>query len=93
MEEKKFRGVEERLRSMRCYFLQEQLYVVDAFAGWDRDFRVKIRVIASRAYHALFMQNMLVMPTREELASFEPDFTIYNAGCFPANRFTEGQNN
>lgn len=51
---------------------------------------MKIRVITSRAYHALFMQNMLVMPTKEELAVFEPDFTIYNAGCFPANRFTEG---
>lgn len=71
--------------------VQEQLYVVDAFAGWDKEFRVKIRVITSRAYHALFMQNMLVMPTKDELANFEPDFTIYNAGCFPANRFTEGQ--
>lgn len=77
---------------MCTFFLypQEQLYVVDAFAGWDKEFRVKIRVITSRAYHALFMQNMLVMPTKEELAVFEPDFTIYNAGCFPANRFTEG---
>ena len=37
------------------------------------------------------MNNMLIRPTEEELASFgEPDFTIYNAGQFPANRFTKG---
>lgn len=66
-----------------------QLYVVDGYAGWDTDFRIKVRVICSRAYHALFMHNMLIRPSSEELAKFgEPDFTIYNAGSFPANRYT-----
>lgn len=37
------------------------------------------------------MNNMLIRPTAEELANFgEPDFIIYNAGQFPANRFTTG---
>lgn len=37
------------------------------------------------------MNNMLIRPTDEELAYFgEPDFIIYNAGQFPANRFTTG---
>ena len=35
------------------------------------------------------MHNMLIRPSEEELASFgRPDFTIYNAGAFPANRHT-----
>lgn len=43
--------------------------------------QMRIRVITSRAYHALFMHNMLIRPTAEELANFgEPDYTIYNAG-------------
>ena len=34
---------------------------------------------------------MLIRPTEDELAEFgEPDFIIYNAGQFPANRFTKG---
>lgn len=34
---------------------------------------------------------MLIRPTKKELAEFgTPDFTIYNAGQFPANRFTAG---
>jgi phosphoenolpyruvate carboxykinase (ATP) len=66
-----------------------RLYVVDGFAGWDPKYRLKVRVVCSRAYHALFMHNMLIRPTAQELESFgEPDFTIYNAGRFPANRYT-----
>ncbi len=67
------------------------LYVVDAFAGWDLDYRVKVRVICTRPYHALFMHTMLIRPTQEELRAFgEPDAVIFNAGRFPANRHTTG---
>lgn len=59
----------------------EQLYIIDGFAGWDANDRIKVRVITSRAYHALFMHNMLIRPTAAELADFgEPDYVIYNAG-------------
>jgi phosphoenolpyruvate carboxykinase (ATP) len=36
------------------------------------------------------MQNMLIMPTTAELKDFKPDFIIYNAGKFPANKYTKG---
>jgi phosphoenolpyruvate carboxykinase (ATP) len=67
------------------------LYVVDGFAGWDERYRIKVRIVCSRAYHALFMWNMLIRPTTEELEHFgDPDYTIFNAGAFSANRFTSG---
>ncbi len=70
---------------------RQRLYVIDAFAGWDPKLRLKVRVICSRPYHALFMHNMLIRPTDEELENFgQPDFVIYNAGRFPANRYTTG---
>src|SRR5579884_3270993 len=70
---------------------RKRLYCIDAFAGWDPKYRIKVRVICSRPYHALFMNTMLIRPTKLELADFgEPDFTIYNAGAFPANRLTTG---
>ena len=69
----------------------ERLYVVDAFAGWDPEYRLKVRIICSRPYHALFMHTMLIRPTAEELETFgDPDVVIYNAGAFPANRHTAG---
>ncbi|KAG1608625.1 hypothetical protein G6F45_013552 [Rhizopus arrhizus] len=34
---------------------------------------------------------MLIRPTEEELENFgTPDFTVFNAGEFPANRYTTG---
>lgn len=33
---------------------------------------------------------MLIRPSREQLERFRPDYTIYNAGAFPANCFTTG---
>jgi phosphoenolpyruvate carboxykinase (ATP) len=41
-----------------------QLYVVDGYASWDKEYRTKIRVVCTRAYHALFMHNMLIRPTK-----------------------------
>ena len=70
---------------------RERLYCVDAFAGWDPRYRIKVRVICSRPYHALFMHTMLIRPTKAELETFgKPDFVIFNAGAFPANRLTSG---
>lgn len=65
-----------------CEFLnnQEQIYVIDGWAGWHNDYRLAIRVYCSRAYHALFMQNMLINPTEQELETWKPDFEIFNAG-------------
>jgi phosphoenolpyruvate carboxykinase (ATP) len=71
--------------------LCKRLYCIDAFAGWDPRYRLKVRIIAARPYHALFMHTMLIRPTAEELKNFgKPDFVIYNAGQFTANRLTEG---
>jgi phosphoenolpyruvate carboxykinase (ATP) len=70
---------------------RERLYCFDGFAGWDPKHRIKVRVICSRPYHALFMRTMLIRPKKEELEAFgAPDFVIYNAGAFPANRLTAG---
>ena len=85
----------EQVRARAVEFLDESehFYVLDAFAGWDESCRLKIRVICSRAYHALFMHNMLIRPTEKELANFgEPDFVIFNAGCQSADLSVEGVN-
>ncbi|KND03954.1 phosphoenolpyruvate carboxykinase [ATP] [Spizellomyces punctatus DAOM BR117] len=80
-----------RERAIDYLNTRSRLYVFDGFAGWDPKYRIKVRIVCARAYHALFMRNMLIRPTDEELANFgEPDFTIFNAGEFPANRYTTG---
>ena len=80
-----------RERAVDYLNTRPHLYCVDGFAGWDPHYRIKVRVICARAYHALFMWNMLIRPTPEELESYgAPDYVIFNAGRFPANRYTTG---
>src|SRR5262249_60054263 len=80
-----------RQRAVDYLNTRDRLYCFDGFAGWDPKYRIKVRVICSRPYHALFMHTMLIRPTKEELPGFgKPDFVICNAGAFPANRLTAG---
>ncbi len=80
-----------RERAIDYLNTRDRLYCIDAFVGWDVDYRLKVRVICARPYHALFMHNMLIRPSRQELADFgTPECVILNAGGFPANRYTTG---
>ena len=83
-----------RERAIDYLNTRDKVFVIDGYAGWDAEHRVSVRVVCSRAYHALFMRNMLVMPeelpAEEARATFIPDFTILNAGGFPANRYVDG---
>ncbi|MCH2178297.1 MAG: phosphoenolpyruvate carboxykinase (ATP) [Mariniblastus sp.] len=83
----------DELRAQAIGFLNgcSPLYVIDAFAGWDPASQIKVRIICSRAYHALFMHNMLIRPTPEQLQDFgKPDYVIYNAGQATANPSISG---
>ena len=78
-----------RQRAIDYLNTRDQIYVCDGYAGWDPACRIKVRVLCARAYHALFMHNMLIRPTGDELDQFGmPDYVIYNAGQFPANAHT-----
>jgi phosphoenolpyruvate carboxykinase (ATP) len=80
-----------RERAVDYLNTRNRIFIIDGYAGWDPAYRIKVRVICARAYHALFMRNMLIRPTEAELESYgNPDFVIINAGQFPANRYTEG---
>ena len=52
-----------RERAIDYLNTRERLYCFDGFAGWDPKYRIKVRVICSRPYHALFMHTMLIRPT------------------------------
>ena len=83
----------EKNKKIATEFLEksESLYCIDGFAGWDTNYQIKSRIICTRAYHALFMWNMLIRPTIAELEDYgEPDWTVYNAGVQKADPTVEG---
>ncbi len=57
----------------------KELYVQDAFCGASDASKKSIRVIAEIAWQAHFVKNMFIRPTKEELESFKPDFTLFVA--------------
>ena len=67
----------------------KRLFVVDAFCGANKDTRMAIRFIVEVAWQAHFVKNMFIVPSDEELASFEPDFVIYNASKAKVDNFAE----
>ncbi len=67
----------------------KKLYVVDAFCGANADTRMNVRFIVEVAWQAHFIKNMFIVPSEEELATFEPDFVVYNASKAAVENFKE----
>ena len=67
----------------------KKLYVVDAFCGANTDTRMAVRFIVEVAWQAHFIKNMFIAPSKEELASFKPDFIVYNASKAAVENYKE----
>ena len=67
----------------------KKLYVVDAFCGANADTRMNVRFIVEVAWQAHFIKNMFIVPSEEELATFEPDFVVYNASKAAVENYKE----
>lgn len=78
---------------MSHHLASKDLYVRDVFAGADEDYRLKIKVINTLAWHNLFCSNMFLRPSEKELTDFTHDFTIICAPEFEADPETDGVRN
>ncbi|MDK7374072.1 phosphoenolpyruvate carboxykinase (ATP) [Weeksella virosa] len=68
-----------------------EVYVRDAYACADDRYKTKIRAITETPGANLFIYNMFIRPTEEELQNFgEADWTIVNAPSFMANPEEDG---
>ena len=76
----------ERLHEdMLAHLKGGEVFVQDLYAGADPAHRLDVRVVAELAWHALFIRHLLRRPEREELDSFEPEYTIVNCPSFAAD--------
>ncbi|MCK5857559.1 MAG: phosphoenolpyruvate carboxykinase (ATP) [Bacteroidales bacterium] len=67
-------------KTVAAQLSHKRLYVVDGFAGANKDTRLKVRFIMEVAWQAHFVKNMFIRPTKEELENFgDPDFVVLNA--------------
>ena len=67
----------------------KRLFVVDAFCGANKNTRMAVRFIVEVAWQAHFVSNMFILPSKEELENFEPDFVVYNASKAKVENYKE----
>jgi phosphoenolpyruvate carboxykinase (ATP) len=84
----RFQGLAARVRA----WLGERpvLFTQDLYAGADPAHRIRVRLVTTNAWHALFARNMFIRPPREELAGFTPDYTILHAPEFETDPARDG---
>lgn len=81
----------DQLYEKMCAFLADkEIYVRDAYAGADEDYRLNVRVIDTEAWHNLFVYNMFIRPEDEQLDGFKPDFTVIAIPDFKADPAVDG---
>ncbi len=85
---------EERYEALRekviGHLAKRETFVKDAYVGADPGHRRSVRVTTETAWASLFAHNLFIRPSREELARFKPDFTIYDAPSLEADPGTDG---
>ena len=72
------------------YLSNKEIYVRDAFACADKNYRMKIRVVNEFSWSNMFAYNMFLRPNDNEIKNFKADWTILNAPGFMADGSVDG---
>jgi phosphoenolpyruvate carboxykinase (ATP) len=75
---------------MKAYMNGKDVYVRDAFACADADFKLNIRVVTEFSWSNMFAYNMFLRPSEDEIASFLPEWHIVCAPGFMADPAIDG---
>lgn len=87
---KKFNAIK---RKVAAYLQNREVFIFDGMAGADPEYTKKFRVINELASQNLFIHQLLIRPSQEELAHYgEPDFTILCAPGFKCDPAADGVN-
>ena len=75
-------------RLLKFWEGEEELFVQDCFGGADPSYTLPVRVIAQRAWHALFASQLFIRSKNTE--EHKPEFTVFFAPTFYANPEKDG---
>ncbi len=81
----------EELRRKIVSFIDEQdVYVVDAYAGADPAHRLALRVVTYSPWHALFAKTLFIEPTEREARRHAPEALVLHAPAVEADPDADG---
>ncbi len=77
---------------MMAYLQGREIFIFDGFAGADEQYHLPVRVVNELASQNMFIHQLLVRPTEEQLRDFVPGFTIIAAPGFKCIPERDGVN-
>ena len=82
---------DELLSEVTRYYNSEtsDTYIFEGFAGDDPHHQISVRMIAKKAWQALFCHNMFIRSDGRNKEPFQSDFTIINASDVKNHRFRD----
>ncbi|NJN77274.1 MAG: phosphoenolpyruvate carboxykinase (ATP) [Saprospiraceae bacterium] len=81
----------EQLRTKLIHYLEDKdIYIRDAYACADENYRLSLRLVAEYPWSAMFANNMFLRPTTNEILNANPEWTILCAPGFKANPEIDG---
>jgi phosphoenolpyruvate carboxykinase (ATP) len=72
------------------YLSNKEVYVRDSYVCSDPNYRLNIRVITETPWANLFCYNMFLRPEMDELANFDPEWTLLCVPSFMADPAIDG---
>lgn len=75
---------------MKAYLNEKDVYVRDAYACADEQYRMNIRVVTELPWSNMFAYNMFLRPSEQELKNFSPDWHILCIPSFKADSAIDG---
>jgi phosphoenolpyruvate carboxykinase (ATP) len=85
--EEAYDAIRERFVS---HMNERDVFVQDCFVGADPRFRRSVRAYTETAWASIFCANLFRPPSADQLAAFEPNFTIIDAPSFKAHPQRDG---
>ncbi len=84
----KFNAIKEK---MLAYMEGKETFIFDGYAGADKTYTKKFRIINELASQNMFIHQLLIRPTQEELANYgDPDYTILVTPGFKCDPVVDG---
>ncbi|MEW6709740.1 MAG: phosphoenolpyruvate carboxykinase (ATP) [Candidatus Riflebacteria bacterium] len=71
------------------YLKNKDIFVFDGFAGADKKNRLQVRVVAEKAWHALFSVTLFIRPSGKDTLADQPGFTVLNVCDFYPQNWKE----
>lgn len=73
-----------------AFLAGKEVWVRDAYAGADPQYRITVRVVNTTPWANLFCNNLFIRPTEQEIVNFAHDWLIIQVPEFLADPVTDG---